>query len=124
MAMQLPKLPDGEKRQFYKCLDCGKPQFHDFVPFGIGFGRRYNQCLCQLTSNRSHRLKKITRKLYESLTWAWIRKEARAAERAAAKMPRVTPATILVVDKDVDARVTRALREKKSIFNRLMAGRP
>jgi hypothetical protein len=42
----------GMKRVAYKCKDCGQIFAHHFIPFGIGRGGSFNQCLCQLTANR------------------------------------------------------------------------
>lgn len=109
MAMRLPKRAQGEKRRFDKCLDCGKPQFSDFIPFGLGRGQRYNQCLCQLTSNRTHRLKKITRKEYERLTRAWHRKQQ-----------------VIVIKHEVgklDDVIRKALDGKAALVKKILSGR-
>jgi hypothetical protein len=109
MAMKLPKRPEGYKRAFSKCLDCGKPQFSDYIPFGLGHGHRYNQCLCQLTSNRTHRLKKITRAEYERLTRVWVEK--------------MRVATIRLEIKTIDEAVNKALDGKAALVKKILSGR-
>lgn len=68
MALRLPRVPKGEKRTFYVCTAkigrkvCGRAQYNEYIPYGLGHGRQFNICLCG-----SSYLKKITRKEFERL---------------------------------------------------------
>lgn len=63
MMIKLPIVLKGMKRSFYKCLDCGQYQSHDYIPYSISpNSMKFNPCLCQLTSHRTHRLKTVTEK--------------------------------------------------------------
>jgi hypothetical protein len=43
----------GEMRRAYKC-GCGKIFANQFIPYGIGRGRSFNPCVCQLTQHMSN----------------------------------------------------------------------
>lgn len=46
----------GMMRTVYRCdcEGCGQLFLHHYIPFAIGRGARFNQCMCQLTANRMH----------------------------------------------------------------------
>jgi hypothetical protein len=80
MALKLPPKMKGYARGYYICLDCGQPQYHEYIPFGIGRGIQANTCWCQITSNRTHRLKTVTRREWERRYRIWYNKHRRKYE--------------------------------------------
>ncbi len=44
-------LPAGELRRYQKCRTCGNIMVREFIPFGLGYGRSYDACSCNLTGN-------------------------------------------------------------------------
>jgi len=49
----------GMMRVAYRCDICETIFMHRFIPFGLGRGHRFNQCMCQLTANNMHRTTKV-----------------------------------------------------------------
>src|SRR5687767_15867028 len=52
---------EGYARFYYRCA-CGRVQCREVIPYSLGHGIHWNSCLCQLTSNASHMLTRITKK--------------------------------------------------------------
>lgn len=55
LLMQQEGPISGMMRVAYRCDECGTVFMHRFIPFGLGHGHRFNQCLCQLSANNMHR---------------------------------------------------------------------
>lgn len=50
-AMANNSLPAGEVRRYQKCRTCNNIMVREFVPYGLGFGRSFFACTCNLTGN-------------------------------------------------------------------------
>ena len=42
--LRIPKVSDGNKRDWIKCKKCGEVYFYDYLPFGIGTPITWLKC--------------------------------------------------------------------------------
>ena len=80
MALKLPKVIEGFKRDYYVCRECNQPQWSEYIPFSLGRGLAGNRCMCQCVGHNTHLLRKITRREFERRYRIWYNKHRRKYE--------------------------------------------
>lgn len=50
-SMAQRPLQPGELRHYLLCTRCRTIAVHDFIPYALGYGRRYYSCVCHTTNN-------------------------------------------------------------------------